>query len=949
MVSAICFIFFLSGASALIFELLWFQLSGHTFGNSIWSTTIVLSSFMGGLALGNSLSAFWGGKIKNPIRLYAKLELLIGLSGLSLVLGFPMLTDFFAPVFQVVIDQPAILNLIRSASAFFLLIIPTTAMGATLPILIKALSSRGTVLGRPLGLLYGWNTIGATAGVLLSELFLVKWLGLMGTGCFAASFNLIAAAVAFRLSGVKPPENETAPITHSVHNGIWSNLNPGSSRLLLSSFISGFSILALEVIWFRFIILFYPPHSLNFAVMLAIVLAGISLGGFVASRWYAKNHQAHSFLFPVVSLNGVILLLLYSNFGFLLQFIQRLNESLQIAIVSIFLMFAVCFFSGIIYTMIGNVLQAFFKSKIRTTGLLTLSNTVGGMLGSIFAGLVFLPTLGIEKSFFLIAIFYFMMLVLLFDRKQNRIPCKPSVQYLSMAVLLGSLAVYPFGLMEKHYSTLLHGKNIHAAGEKRVAYRETLTETIQYYEKSILGRPHYHRLVTNSYSMSGTHPIPKRYMKLYVYLPLALNPKMENALLICYGSGSTARALTDTGQLKRIDIVDISEDIIEMSHIVYPRPEDNPVKDPRVGIHVEDGRFFLLTTKRQYDLITAEPPPPNYSGIVNLYTQEYFQLIYDRLSENGMVTYWLPVDQLQMRDTRAIIKGFKNVFENTTLWTGAGLNWMVLGIKGKPERATSDDFAAQWRDPSVGEELRKLGIPRPEHMGALFIADGNVLDGWVGNVPPLKDNFPKRLSHPHFLPKEDFDRYWLLMDPVETVNRFSKSENIRRLWPPALRKDGEKYFAVQNTVNSFFDIYLNTALSAQRLHRCIENPLLNHFVYFALNSDYYAQAILDIALKDGRITIDSPELCFHLAARYAFLKDYMASEKYLQIASRFYRFENVPEDLFFTRIYLLHIAGEKNRAGQLGRAYINRSPDNRRKREERVASLSKWLDQLPEK
>ena len=135
-------------------------------------------------------------------------------------------------------------------------------------------------------------------------------------------------------------------------------------------------------------------------------------------------------------------------------------------------------------------------------------------------------------------------------------------------------------------------------------------------------------MVTNAYSMSATSLKAKRYMKYFIYLPVAIHHNPKTALLIGFGCGMTAKALTDTKSLQDIQILDISKDVIEMSNVIFPLTEENPVFDPRATVHIEDGRFFLLTSERKFDIITAEPPPPKTAGIVNLYTQEYFQLLY---------------------------------------------------------------------------------------------------------------------------------------------------------------------------------------------------------------------------------------------------------------------------------------------------------------------------------
>ena len=202
------------------------------------------------------------------------------------------------------------------------------------------------------------------------------------------------------------------------------------------------------------------------------------------------------------------------------------------------------------------------------------------------------------------------------------------------AVVLG---LFPFGLMNNRY-VQSPAQKYTGDGAAIVEVREGLTETIHYMRKDFLDAPLYYRLVTNGFSMSATVGSSNRYMKLYTYWPVAVHPNLRSVLLIGYGVGSTAKSLTDTRSFETIDIVDTSRDVLEMNRLVYPNPKDHPLHDPRVKVHVEDGRYFLLTTPRKFDLITGEPPPPRVAQTVNLYTREYFQLIHDRLAEHGITT-----------------------------------------------------------------------------------------------------------------------------------------------------------------------------------------------------------------------------------------------------------------------------------------------------------------------
>ncbi len=225
-------------------------------------------------------------------------------------------------------------------------------------------------------------------------------------------------------------------------------------------------------------------------------------------------------------------------------------------------------------------------------------------------------------------------------------------------------------------------------------------------------------------------------MKLFVYWPVAVHPRPRDALLICYGLGSTAKALTDTKCLRSVTIVDISPDILHGSRTVFPDPRDDPLHDSRVKVRVEDGRFFLQTTNKKFDIITGEPPPPLQAGVVNLYSREYFQLVYNSLREGGIVTYWLPVNQIPWTGIKSILKAFSSVFPDCSLWTAQGFEWMMVGTRNALGPISEDRFSRQWQDRVVSPELLRCGFETPEQIGATFLMDHNQIQRWIGSVHP---------------------------------------------------------------------------------------------------------------------------------------------------------------------------------------------------------------------
>src|SRR5947199_5383751 len=199
-VAVLSAILFLSGIGALIFETLWLRLSGLAFGNSIWAAALILSSFMAGLALGNATAAWSRIRRWRPLHLYAALEVFVALFGCTIVFGLPALGDLMRPLWQMLWNYQPTLLALRFLVSFLILLVPTTAMGLTLPVIIEDPLLRETEFGRAIGFLYGSNTLGAMLGAILGEAYLISAFGLYGTSLAAAAAVCIAAAIALSVA-----------------------------------------------------------------------------------------------------------------------------------------------------------------------------------------------------------------------------------------------------------------------------------------------------------------------------------------------------------------------------------------------------------------------------------------------------------------------------------------------------------------------------------------------------------------------------------------------------------------------------------------------------------------------------------------------------------------------------------------------------------------------------
>jgi spermidine synthase len=636
--------------------------------------------------------------------------------------------------------------------------VPATALGATLPLLAKPLEAATGSYGLALGRLYGVNTLGAVAGVLLAELVLVPELGLRASGFAAAACNLGAAAIAWSIAR---GFTGAAPVASPAG---------GRARVLAAAFLAGAALLALEVVWFRFLLLFVDGTTIVFAVMLASVLAGIGLGGLIAA-WLARRGPISHLARAAAAKAGVLVVLGYWAFEFLAEALAGVppGSAWRAAALCAFLMAPGAILSGFLFTALGERLRAGVADAGAATGMLTLANTLGAMLGSLLAAFALLPFLGMEKSLFVLTLLY-LACVLAIPAESS-----PERRLVPALACVAALALFPFGKMTEDY---YRGVEERFSGAI-VAAREGVSQTSFYLRHDFLGEPLFHRLATNSYSMASTAVGVERYMKLFAWLPAALHPKLEDVLVLCFGVGATASAVADLPEVRRVDVVDTSRDILEMSEIVFPDPARHPLRDARFSVHVEDARFFLQMTGKRYDLIAGEPPPPKMAGVAPLYTREYFSLMRSRLKEGGIATYWLPAYLLLEEESLSIIGAFCDAFDDCSLWSGLNRDWILMGSRGGVKPVSAEHFSRLWNLP-LGKDLQRLGIHDPGQLAGQFMADAAFLEEIAAGVEPLVDDHPRRIrSALH--PEPSTPAYTLLMHAGRSSDRMHASP-----WPAIL-------------------------------------------------------------------------------------------------------------------------------------------------------------------
>jgi spermidine synthase len=923
---ALSLLFLVSGAAGLIFEVVWFYKCGLVFGNSTWATSIVLSSFMGGLALGNALVARYAPRIRCYLWTYAALEALVAVSGVALTYGLADLTSLLAPVTRSFADTLWLGNLVRLVTAFAVLVVPATAMGGTLPVLVGALCRWRPGFGRALGLLYGWNTLGAVTGVVGAEVVLIPHVGVMGSAWIAALLDLSAAAAALWISH-QARENVALAVDRIAQEP--AAPSSISWRLLWCAFLAGGALMALEVVWFRFLSMFVANNTLAISLMLATVLTAIGLGGLAASSWLSRDRDAATYLPAVALTTGFVMVVSYGTFQFVIGDSRVLNWY-RILWFACSLSFPASLLSGVLFTLLGEALKRGVVIETRAAGWLLLANTAGAMSGPVIAAFVLLPVLGMERSVFALAIPYGIIGFLAIRDPSYRRPKTASWAFPTAALAIVLAAVlFPFGLMSQTYFALAAREHT-GDGSEIVVTHEGSGETIFLIRQAWEGEPIYYRLVTNGISMSATTAKAKRYMRYFVYLPLLLHKSpLRRVLVICYGLGVTAGAVTDVSSVESIDVAEISRDIVTMSDTIYPVSQ-NPLHDPRVRLHVEDGRYFLQTTGERFDLITGEPPPPLTPGAVNIYTREYFQLIHERLAEGGIATYWLPVARLAGTDHAAIIRAFCDVFEDCSLWNSTPADLMLLGTRHANGPLPAATFSTAWNDPVLGAHLREVGFESPEQIGATFIGDAAYLQGLTAHTPPLTDDYPRRLRVPAgsslLDPRRRLDWsgaefYRDVIDPQRARRAFEASAFVQRLWPETLLRETIPFFEVQHIINRILTVEANPLRQIEDLNLVLTRTPLRRLPLWLLGLDNHP--ILERV--DGLPNDGSGQLEYVRGLRALVARDYVGAAAYLAQSE-----QRGVRGIRPLLVYSLCLAGELDEAKQLGQGDVDASNADQR-------------------
>lgn len=729
-------LFFFSGTSSLIFEVVWIRQLTTLLGNTVFAVSTVLTAFMAGLALGSYLG---GRKIDqgyDPLRVYGFLEIGVGATGLLLTVALGQTGPLSVWFHQALAGTPALLVVSRHVFCFILLFVPTTMMGATLPVLGKRVVESETIVGLSMGRLYALNTFGAATGCFLAGFFLIGSIGLLRTAVGAATVSLTVGCLAlltrFRLKPA-PDVDVDAPEVSPARP--WSPVG----RLILAAFaLSGFASLGYEVVWTRLLTRFLGNSVYAFSAMLTTFLVGLALGSLVLSPFVDRIKRRIAVLGAVEIGLALFVFLSLGVFSWCLESIVAYaspfpawDAPLGRFLRSFLLLLVPTFLMGTTFPLAARAYVSDLASLGRNVGVLYSWNTLGAILGAAVTGFVLLPILGTADTMVVLAwlnLFIGAGLLLAEPRMGLR------HRAVGAAVVLCIALVTSAGLPTDVFPRM---HQVSIPGSKLIHFEEDVLGAVTVSEQA---GELFMRM--DGLDLAGTDLMYESSARALGHLPMLLHPDPQSAFVLGFGGGATTYAISTYPEVRRIDGAELSPAVLAVAPL-FEEINNSILDDPRVDIQITDGRHALLTAERSYDVITVDLLWPQTAGTGSLYTKEFYEICHRRLSEDGVLVEWLHPGFIPPEYLKTIIRTMRSVFPHVSLWTTRRTYHLVLAGSKAPFRVDYDHFAQRMAHPPTRRDLAGVGIHDAANMASFFVAHTEVLDGFVAGSDDLNtDDLP---------------------------------------------------------------------------------------------------------------------------------------------------------------------------------------------------------------
>ena len=744
---------FLSGASALTFEILWQRQMFLTFGASAPATTAVLTAIFLGIAFGSLMATPLTNRFPRPLIVFAFMETTIGVWGFGLPFLLPITDHLYIFMALRLGEANPLLSAVRFILAVGLLLPATLCMGATIPVMVAGLSDKEK--GR-VSTVYGINTLGAVLGAVLTGLFLIRMLGMSQTRFVAAGLNIAAALFAAWAAGHRGVPPTAGPVTpsnslHFVH----------TSRRMLSVlyFAAGYVALGLEVVWLRLLGIVNANSTVTFSLTLAVYLLGMGLGSLILFPVLHRFMQAKTIFstgnLGVAAASLLTFPMIYAapelNYRRITE--PAANGTLTLAdiysteaLIIGALMFLPALCMGLIYPAVCHSLNATAAERARWIGTSYFLGTLGSVAGILTVSMWVIPVIGLHSAFALLVM------------------TSAGIGCLSwMTTQTGSKRWLAPGL-----GMALSCWAITIAVEARPALREFTSRQVgtRWFEFSVANPDSKvseirrfkagstgtviikqqqgsddHLVYVDDQLVASTNMEARVDALMLAHLPLMLHPDPADELTVGFGSGGTSHAITTHGI--HAFCVEIEPEVPRSASLL-DRQNFGVLRHPKFHLILNDARDHLSIGNQPYDVIATDVTNLQYKQNSSLYTVEYFQLMQKKLRPGGIACAWIPMAAINTHELRILMKSFQHVYPHATLWYMNHTHTNFGILIGTPQALTID-FQRMERSfsiPAVAENLRLIGVTHPLQIIHSLHLDEHGYREFCGDVPMHTDNDP---------------------------------------------------------------------------------------------------------------------------------------------------------------------------------------------------------------
>jgi spermidine synthase len=752
---ALVLLFVGSGCAALIYEIVWFQLLQLIIGSSSISLGILLGTFMGGMCVGSLLLSRIISARQHPLRVYAALEIGIGVMGLLILVAMPLVGGIYTAwggegTFGIIF---------RAIVAGICLLPPTVLMGATLPAISRWVKATPDGVSW-LGFFYGGNIAGGVAGCVLAGFYLLRMFDVATATMVAVAINVAVAGIAYVLAGQTTYE---ADVLTPSRAGAASSANTG---VYVTIALSGLTALSAEVIWTRLLSLHFGATVYTFALILAVFLVGLGIGSTYGAT------LARDIVSPRRALGWCQLLLCAAIAWAAYELTESLPYwpinpyiattpwfTLQLDLVRCFwVVLPGAVLWGASFPLALAAVATAEQDAARMAGGVYAANTVGAIVGSLATSFILIPWIGTSHAeqvvIIVSALSALIMLEPSFAGAETR-PAgfqpdasTPKRGWNIGATVSLALAMVAAGLLARSVHPLpglLVAYGRYAAtriGQANVIYvGEGLNASVAVSELSN-GVRNYHNA---GKVQASSEPQDMRLQRMLGHLTTLIPPQAKKVLVIGCGAGVTAGAVSVDPVVEHETIAEIEPLVPKVVSTYFAEHNFDVVRNPKVHVRIDDARHFVETTREKFDAITSDPLDPWVKGAAMLYTVEFFQMAKDHLNDGGVVTLFVQLYESNMEAVKSEIGTFLEVFPNGSVWAntneGKGYDLVLLGQKGTT-KIDVDAIQAKLQRPeyaAMAKSLREIGMNSAVDLFSTYAGRKPDLEPWLRDATLNRD------------------------------------------------------------------------------------------------------------------------------------------------------------------------------------------------------------------